>query len=113
MPKKSSGSGVSRRDLLGGAGAAGLAGLMAAGAAAPAAAQGTAASGKPATDIKVSRGGVYETVPLRQDNISVTAIQSRVKSVDVKNLKPTMQANLDHVLRLIDQAQGSDEMWGG
>jgi hypothetical protein len=24
-----------------------------------------------------------------------------------------MKANLDHVLRLIDQAQGSGEMWGG
>lgn len=113
MSKKSSGSGVSRRQLLGGAGAAGLAGLVAAGAAAPAAAQGTTLRGRPITDIKVSKGGVYETVPLRQDNISVTAIQSRVKSVDVNNLKPTMKANLDHVVRLIDQAQGSDEMWGG
>jgi predicted amidohydrolase len=113
MPSKSSDPGVSRRELLGGAGAVGLAGLMATGAAAPAAAQGATASGRAMDDIKVSRGGVYETVPLKQDNISVTAIQSRVKSVDVKNLKPTLKANLDHVLRLIDQAQGSDEMWGG
>ncbi len=111
MAKNESGSNVSRRDLLGRAGAAGLAGLAAAaGASGPLAAQSAAAT---ANDHKVAKRGAYETVPLRQDNISVTAIQSRVKSVDVKNLKATLKANLDHVVRLIDQAQGSDERWGG
>lgn len=108
MANRNSKSNVSRRELLTGAGVAGLAAI--AGAGAESAAQSPSAK---ANDHKVARRGVYETVPLRQDNISVTAIQSRVKSVDVRNLKSTLKANLDHVVRLIDQAQGSDEMWGG
>lgn len=108
MANRNSKSNVSRRELLTGAGVAGLAAI--AGAGAESAAQSPSAK---ANDHKVVRRGVYETVPLRQDNISVTAIQSRVKSVDVRNLKSTLKANLDHVVRLIDQAQGSDEMWGG
>jgi predicted amidohydrolase len=111
MSNRESNKNVSRRELLGGAGAAGLAGLAAAaGTSATAAAQSSSAW---PNNHKVANRGAYETVPLRQDSISVTAIQSRVKSVDVKNLKPTLKENLDHVVRLIDQAQGSDEMWGG
>jgi predicted amidohydrolase len=111
MSSQKSKSNVSRRELLSGASAAGLAGLaVAAGASSPAAAQ--SAASRP-NDHKVAKRGTYETVPLRQENISVTAIQSRVKSVDVRNLKSTLKENLDHVCRLIDQAQGSDEMWGG
>lgn len=67
----------SRRELMTGAGAAGLAGLF---------------------------GG---SVTAR------AAEQSQVKSVDVRNLKATLQENLAHVLRLIDNAQGSAEEWGG
>ena len=106
-------SDVSRRQLITGAGAAGLAGLVAAAGSAPASAQ-MPAGGRPAvTPVKVAKRGVYESVPLRQDNINVTAIQSRVNSVDIKNLAPTMKKNLDHVLALIDQAQGSAAEWGG
>lgn len=104
---------VSRRQLITGAGAAGLAGLVAAAHTAPAAAQ-VPAGGRPEiTPVKVAKRGVYEMVALRQDNINVTAIQSRVKSVDIKNLKPTMKENMDHVIGLIDQAQGSAAEWGG
>lgn len=99
---------LSRRDILSGAGAAGL--VAAAGKSGAASAQSATTK---ANDHKVAQRGAYETVPLRQDNINVTAIQSRVKSVDVRNLKATLKENLDHVVRLIDQAQGSDERWGG
>jgi predicted amidohydrolase len=51
-------------------------------------------------------------VPLRQESINVTAIQSHVRSVDIRDLQRTMKANLDHVIKLIDYAQGSPEAWG-
>ena len=112
-----------RRQFLQGAGLAGLAGAgmaafsTSAGAEAakvPAASPGTPAV-TPDTKATVSaaKRGVYLSSPLRQDTISVAALQSRVRSVDVRNLAATMQSNLDHVLRLIDLAQGSPEEWGG
>jgi predicted amidohydrolase len=112
MSRKTDGVDTKRRGLLVGAGAAGIAGLLAG--AEPARAQGaaTAAAGK-ASEVSVARRGKYLTVPLRQESISVTAIQSRVRSVDVRNLGPTMKANLDHAIDLIDIAQGSSEDWGG
>ncbi len=97
----------SRRTLLGGLGAAGLAGL-----ANPTTAK--AQSDQPDwSDIKVARNGQYETVPLRQQSINVAAIQSRVRSVDIKNLKKTMDANLAHVVKLINYTQGAPEAWDG
>lgn len=98
-----------RRELLAGAGALGLAGLATGAASARAAPAATTA----ANEVSAAKAGKYPTVPLRQDAINVTAIQSRVRSVDVRNLKPTLQANLDHALHLIDVAQGSPEEWGG
>jgi len=98
-----------RRELLAGAGALGLAGLaVQSGTARAAAAAGTGTAG-----LSVARGGKYATVPLRQESINVTAIQSRVRSVDVRNLKSTLKENLDHVGHLIDVAQGSPAEWGG
>jgi len=109
MSRKTDPVNPARRELLAGAGAFGLAGMVTG--AAPAQAETTA---RPEDDgVSVARRGQYATVPLRQESISVTAIQSRVRSVDVKNLAPTMKANLDHVLHLIDIAQGSPEEWGG
>jgi predicted amidohydrolase len=81
--------------------------------AAQAASAQTTGAGRAAGGISVSKRGEYAKVPLRQDAINVTAIQSIVRSVDVKNLQPTLSANLKHVLDLIDQAQGSSEDWGG
>ncbi|MCM2312191.1 MAG: hypothetical protein NDI84_12390, partial [Steroidobacteraceae bacterium] len=98
-----------RRELIAGAGALGLAGLMSPGGSARA----QAAPAVGAQKVSAAQRGQYATVPLRQDAINVTAIQSRVRSVDVRNLKPTLQANLDHALHLIDVAQGSPEEWGG
>jgi len=98
-----------RRELLASAGALGLTGMVAGTAPAQAQAATTPAAG----GVSVARRGQYATVPLRQESVSVTAIQSRVRSVDVRNLAPTMKANLDHVLHLIDIAQGSPEEWGG
>lgn len=97
-----------RRELLASAGALGLAGMVAGSGTARAQAAGPAAAA-----VSVAKRGKYESVPLRQESINVTAIQSRVRSVDVRNLGPTMKANLDHVLHLVDIAQGSPEEWGG
>jgi predicted amidohydrolase len=100
---------LGRRELLAGAGAAGLAGVIGAGP------QDAEAGAHRSEDkgISAARSGVYETVPLRQDSINVAAIQSRVRAVDIKNLKRSMQANLDHVVKLINYAQGSPEAWAG
>lgn len=109
MTRKTDRVNQARRELLASAGALGLTGMVAG--TAPAQAQ--AAAAPAAAGVSVAKRGQYATVPLRQESISVTAIQSRVRSVDVKNLAPTMKANLDHVLHLIDIAQGSPEEWGG
>ena len=93
----------SRRGLL--AGTAGLAGAALLG--------GPSRGDAAAAQVAAARNGSYETVPLRQDFINVSAIQSRVRAVDLKNLKATNRANLEHVLELIDYAQGSAEAWGG
>lgn len=63
--------------------------------------------------VQVAKRGDYPKATLRQDAINVTAIQSVVRSVDVRNLAPTMKANLKHVTDLIDMAQGSSDDWGG
>jgi predicted amidohydrolase len=100
-----------RRQLLQGAGLAGLAGAGT-GWSLPATSA-TADAGASAAPVAVAKRGIYATTPLRQDSINVAAIQSRVRSVDIRNLAATRQANLDHLLRLIDLAQGSPEEWGG
>jgi predicted amidohydrolase len=111
MSRKTDRVNRTRRELLASAGALGLTGMVAGSGTAQAQAQ---AADKPATgNLSVARRGQYATVPLRQESINVTAIQSRVRSVDVRNLAPTMKANLDHVLHLVDIAQGSPEEWGG
>ncbi len=95
-----------KRALIASAGALGLAGAL------PAARSEQIASAQSST-VSVAQKGRYEMVALRQESINVTAIQSRVRAVDVRNLKPTLKANLDHVLRVIDIAQGTPEEWGG
>ncbi len=110
MTKKTDDVDTSKRNLLAGAGAVGLTAALAGSGAARAEAAATADPGH--SGISVARNGKYETVVLRQDSINVTAIQSHVRSVDIRDLKRTMKANLDHVLKLIDYAQGSPEAWG-
>lgn len=103
---------TSRRAVM--TGAVGLAAGAATLAQSAAAQQQTAqATGPGGTAISVAKRGVYETTPLRQDSINVSAIQSRVRGVDLKNLKKTMDANIKHVTDLIDYAQGSADEWGG
>jgi predicted amidohydrolase len=104
-----SGFELGRRELIAGAGAAGLAGVIGS---APEVAD-AAAHSNGDTDISAAQSGVYETTALRQDSINVAAIQSRVRAVDIRNLKRSMQANLDHVVKLINYAQGSPEAWDG
>jgi predicted amidohydrolase len=108
MSKKIAAVNRARRQLLAGAGLAGLAGL-----AGPAVAQQVGADPKAAGPVNVTRKGAYATVPLRQESISVSAIQSRVKSVDVRNLAQSMKENMAHVIHLIDLAQGAPDEWGG
>ena len=61
--------------------------------------------------VAVSKRGVYDMVPLRQETINVAAIQSRLMSIDLRDKAKTTKRNLDRVLRLIDLAQNSPEEW--
>ncbi len=90
------------------AGSAGV-GMVSSGAAGAQQGAATAAG----NSVQVAKRGEYAKVALRQDSINVTAIQSVVRSVDMRNLASTMKANLAHVTDLIDKAQGSAEEWGG
>jgi predicted amidohydrolase len=101
---------LTRRNLIGTAAAG--AGTLALGAApAPAAAQGTAqaaAAPAPGSAPRVHERGSYATVPLRKESIRVTAIQSRIQSPrDMKNPAKELKANLEHMLELLDAANGS------
>ncbi len=90
---------VNRRELLGAA-ALGVAAatLGASAGAAPAAAD---------PKLSVHVGGKYEQVPLRRDAVRVTAVQSIIRSVrDTKNPAKEMKANVDHMLDMVDAANG-------
>ena len=56
--------------------------------------------------VKLSTDGSYETVDLRKPVTRVCLVQSRVRAVDVNNLDATRKDNLDHMLGLIDAANG-------
>jgi predicted amidohydrolase len=114
MKRKSSPSSVSRRDLLAGAGVVGLGALAAPAMAAAAARDGSAAPSAPGSaHVSVMKRGLYATVPLRQDAINVSALQSRLMSIDLADHAATLRRNLAHVVKLIDYAQGSGPEWGG
>ena len=91
-----------RREIL----AAGSAGAMAlALGSAAASAEDAAAGGGGA--VSVAADGNYERVPLRKDTLRVTAVQSIMRAVrDTANPAREMKANLDHMLDLIDKANG-------
>lgn len=103
---------VSRREWLA-SGLAGLGGLATGEVAAQAPGAARPPAREPRNDeISVSRRGQYAKVPLRQESINVSAIQSRVRAVDGNNPAPGVKENLAHVLRLIDYAQNMPEEWG-
>ncbi len=115
MSRQSSLAKLDRRELLSralaaGAATAATASVIAAGAAGSSKA---AAATPPMTPISVSKRGQYSNVPLRQEAINVSAIQSRLMSVDYKNRDADLKRNLAHVTKLIDYAQGSADEWGG
>lgn len=92
---------LSRRKVLaaGGLGAAGaaLSGSIALG----------AGSSSATGDLEIAVDGNYAVVPLRKDTLRVTAVQSRMRAVrNTRNPGPEMKANLDHMLELLDMANG-------
>ena len=90
---------LSRRGFLRG-GAAGAVGLAFGGA--PAA---QAAIGKGSEQLSVRQDGRYATVPLAKDNIRLGVMQTRVRPVDPANPEKGRRENLDHMLKLIANAQ--------
>jgi len=61
-------------------------------------------SDQPLETSLVAPDGSYEVVPLRKDNITIMAVQSRVVPVRADNAVKMKKANLDHMLDLIDAA---------
>lgn len=114
-----------RRRLLAGATAAGIAGLAGSASAQIATVQksqdnanaedardSARSAANPYEDVSVAHNGQYASVPLKQRSIGIGAVQSRVKSLDLSNLKPSLKENMDHFIKLVDLAQGSPEEWG-
>jgi len=90
---------LSRRGFLQG-GAAGALGLALGGAQAA-----QAAIGKGSNQLSVQQDGRYATVPLAKDNIRLGVMQTRVRPVDPANPEKGRRENLDHMLKLITNAQ--------
>lgn len=82
-------------------------GAAALGAAAATLGPGHGVASAAAGEVGVHVDGRYQTVPLRKDTLRVTAIQSMMRAVrDTKNPAREMKANVDHMLGLIDDANG-------
>jgi len=65
------------------------------------------AAGRGGETVSVAADGNYERAPLRKDTVRVTAVQSIMRAVrNTGNPQREMKANLDHMLELIDQANG-------
>ncbi|MEW4467815.1 nitrilase-related carbon-nitrogen hydrolase [Parasphingorhabdus sp. JC815] len=56
--------------------------------------------------LNITPDGRYATVPLAKTHISIGAVQSRVVPVELSNLKQTRRANVQHMMDLIDAANG-------
>jgi predicted amidohydrolase len=54
----------------------------------------------------VARDGKYATVPLERESLRVTAVQSRIRAVDARNPAKQIRENLDHMIELLDDANG-------
>ena len=68
-------------------------------------AQETAAQRREA--VNVAADGDYASVPLRKDTLRVTAVQSIMRAIrDTAKPEREMKANLDHMIELIDMANG-------
>lgn len=98
----------SRRTLFAGAAGLGLTGL--AGGSASARTLDHHGSGDHGGTPLIAPGGDYEKVPLAKPFINIAAVQSRVRAVDLDNLRRTKRDNLNHLLGLIDAANSG---WGG
>ncbi len=87
--------GLNRREVLGSAAAAAAATAI------------PVTSAAADASVAVPRDGKYQTVPLRKDQLRVTAVQSIIRAVrDTMNPAKEMQANVDHMLELVDAANG-------
>jgi predicted amidohydrolase len=91
---------IGRRDLLGAASiGAAAAPMLAAAATTPASAN--------KTNLVVPNDGKYPLVSLRKETVRVTAVQSIIRAVrNLQNPGPEMKRNLDHMIELIDAANG-------
>jgi predicted amidohydrolase len=105
MSKKTGADGFSRRDMFTAA-SIGAAGIAAAASLAPAPAQALQKGGGP---MQLSANGGYPSVALAKDIVTLGVVQSRVRAVEVNRLRETRRDNLNHMIELIDAAQG----WGG
>jgi len=88
-----------RRSFIRAAAVAGSAGLLSA-ALGPRAAQ--AAMGKGSDTVSIHTDGTYAVVPLAKPVVTLGVVQSRVRSVRMDNLEQDREANLVHMLELID-----------
>lgn len=52
-----------------------------------------------------TNGREYARVPLRSENVTVSAVQSRIRAVDAASPSKGMRENLKHMIELIDKAQ--------
>ncbi len=92
---------ISRRQILA-TGGLGAAGAVLSGGIALEAQESTATA-----DLRIAGNGNYAVMPLRKDALRVTAVQSQIRAIrNTRNPDPEMKANLDHVLELIDMANG-------
>jgi predicted amidohydrolase len=99
-PKTGSHRPVNRRDLLG-------ASVLGAAAVSLGASAGAASAAPGDLKVSVHDKGKYDMVPLRRDALRVTAVQSIVRAVrDTKNPARELKANVDHMLDLVDAANG-------
>ena len=64
-----------------------------------------AATGKGSDRLSVSQDGRYATMPLVKDNIRLGVMQTRVRPVDPASPEKGRRENLDHMLKLITNAQ--------
>lgn len=90
---------LGRRDL--------LRAVTASAAAATLGASGAASAAPGDSTVSVHEGGKYATVPLRREALRVTAVQSIIRAVrDTRNPAREIKANVDHMLELVDAANG-------